>query len=132
MLKILFVILITSYDHNFKIYQTIRENGGWDEGRMIEIEKRLVKDKRESERIETEIMEQLQSDMNCRKSHSGFETKQEYQKEYHQKHREKSILYSQGYYRDYKDTLNLKAKEKITCECGCLIRKIYLAKHKKS
>ena len=51
-------------EYNFKIYQTIRDNGGWDNWRMIEIEKRLVKDKREADRIEQEWIEKIQADMN--------------------------------------------------------------------
>jgi len=51
-------------NHNCKIYQIMRENGGWNEWKMIEIEKRLVKDTREAERVEQEWIEKLQSNMN--------------------------------------------------------------------
>ena len=51
-------------EYNFKLYQTIRENGGWNEWKMIEIERRFIKDKREGDRIEQEWIEKLQADMN--------------------------------------------------------------------
>ena len=38
--------------HNFKVYQMISDNGGWDMFRMIEIEKYPCKDKREAQRRE--------------------------------------------------------------------------------
>ena len=104
--------------YNQKIYQIIRANGGWSEWRMIEIEKRIVKDKREAERIEQEFIEQLQSDMNCNKSYCGFETKQEYRQGYYQEHKEKFALHNKEYYQEHRDEIALKHKE-------------YLQKHKK-
>ena len=103
--------------HNQKIYQMIRDHLGWDNWRMIEIEKRIVKNKREAERIEQEFIEQLHSDMNIYKAHCGFETKQEYMKERYQEHRDEVVF---------------KNKEKITCECGCVIRNADLNRHKKT
>ena len=131
--------------HHLKFYQMIRDHLGWDNWRMIEIEKRIVKDKREAERIETEYMEQLQSDMNCKKAHNGFETQQEYKINYHQKNRDKIIFrmktYYQNnrdeyiskakeYYQDHRDEIALKSKEKITCECGTVVTKNGLSQHK--
>jgi hypothetical protein len=54
--------------HNEKLYCKIRECGGWDNWRMIEIEKRICIDKREAERIEQEWMEKLQSNLNTNKA----------------------------------------------------------------
>jgi hypothetical protein len=54
--------------HNTPIYKTIRDNGGWDNWKMIEIESRLVKDKREAERIEQEWIDKLKSNMNSQKA----------------------------------------------------------------
>jgi len=56
--------------YNFKLYQLIRENGGFDNWRMIEIHKQFCKDKRECERVEQGLIEQNVSDMNTRKSYS--------------------------------------------------------------
>lgn len=87
-------------DYTYKIYQTIRENGGWEEWRMIEIEKRIVKDKREAERIEQEWIDKLQSDMNSHKAYSGCETKVEYDKQYYKQ-----------YYLEHKEEVNEKRRQ---------------------
>ena len=67
--------------HHLQIYQTIREHGGWGEWKMLEIESRLVKDKREAERIEQEWIDKLKADMNSQKAFRG-ETRQETQRLY--------------------------------------------------
>ena len=50
--------------HNYKVYQMIRKNGGWDMFRMIEIEKYPCNDKQEAEKREFEIMKKLNASMN--------------------------------------------------------------------
>ena len=102
-----------SKKYNHKKYQMIRGNGGWDMFKMIEIEKFQCNDKREAEKRENEIMNELKANMNSIKSHCGYDTKNEYNKQYRI---------------DNKD----KIKEKITCECGCMIRRDNIAKHRKS
>ena len=62
--------------HHLQIYQTIKEYGGWDNWRMLEIESRLVKDKREAERIEQEYIDNLKANLNTCKAFRG-ETTQE-------------------------------------------------------
>jgi hypothetical protein len=55
---------ITSVHYNYKIYQTIRENGGWDNWKMIEIDRQICVDKSDSCRIEQRYIDELQSNMN--------------------------------------------------------------------
>jgi hypothetical protein len=50
--------------YNFKVYQMIRENGGWDEFEMIEIEKYPCNDKNECLARERYWKEQLKAKMN--------------------------------------------------------------------
>ena len=68
--------------HHLQIYQMIRDNGGWDNWKMLEIESRPVKDKREAERIEQEWIDKLKADMNTQKAF-GAETIEEYHKQYY-------------------------------------------------
>ena len=42
--------------HNYKVYQMIRKNGGWDMFRMVEIEKYPCNNKQEADKREFEIM----------------------------------------------------------------------------
>ena len=67
--------------HNLKIYQTIRENGGWDNWRMIEIKNQLCESKRHAEQIEQELLDQYKAKLNSQKAFCG-ETRQEYDKQY--------------------------------------------------
>ena len=50
--------------YNYKVYKTIRENGGWKMFKMIEIEKYPCKDRQEAERREHEIMKEYNPSMN--------------------------------------------------------------------
>ena len=79
--------------YNLKVYQMIRENGGWDAFKMIEVEKYPCKDRREAERRENEVMKEFKSNMNMRKSFSTEEENklymEEYNKNYYEIHKEK-------------------------------------------
>jgi hypothetical protein len=77
----------------------IRENGGWDTFRMIEVEKYPCNDRREADKRETEVMKDLQANMNMIKS---YVERKEYLKEHYikniesikerkKKHREDNI-----------------------------------------
>jgi len=51
-------------------------------------------------------------------------------KEYHIKNREILKKKRKEYYNKNKEKINLKSKVKIKCECGCMVVKSYLPKHK--
>jgi hypothetical protein len=51
--------------HNLKVYKTIRDNGGWENWSMIEIEKYPCNDKHEAEKRERYWIETLKSSLNC-------------------------------------------------------------------
>jgi len=93
-------------NYNLKVYQMIRDNGGFDRFKMIEVEKYPCKDKREAERREYEVMKELKANMNAIKSFLTEEERKEYNKEYF--------------------------KEKITCKCGCEVNKNSLKRHKRT
>ena len=71
-----------SSKHNYKLYQMIRDNEGWDSFRMVEVEKFPCNDKREAEKRETEVMKELKTNMNTYKSFTN-------KKEYSEKNKEK-------------------------------------------
>ena len=50
--------------HNYKVYQMIRKNGGWEAFKMIEIEKYPCNDKQEAEKREFEIIKEFNANMN--------------------------------------------------------------------
>jgi hypothetical protein len=89
---------------NFKLYQMIRCNGGWDCFKMIEVEKYPCKGKREAEKRENEIMKELRANMNAYKSFSTEEEKKAYNEEYYKTNKE--------YYKEYRENNKEKIKEK--------------------
>ena len=105
-------------DYNYKVYQMIRQNGGWDDFKMIEVEKYPCADKREAERRENEVMKELKASMNTNKSFRTKDELTECRKEY---------------FKDYRDNNKLKIqernKEKVKCECGCDVMKRCLNRH---
>jgi hypothetical protein len=131
---------------------------------MIEIEKRSVKDKREAERIEQELIEKMEADMNSARAF-GKKDMTEYFKEYYEEHREQKIAYATQYAQENSDKISdyqkdyrlenadkltehhrqyyldnkerwekaaEKRKEKVECECGCVVSKARFTTHKKS
>ena len=74
--------------YNLKVYQMIRENGGWDMFRMREVEKFSCNDKREAERRKIEVMKELKANMNTYRSFLTEEESKEYRKEYLKEWRE--------------------------------------------
>ncbi len=56
----------------------------------------------------------------------------EYQKEYYEDNKNKILEYGKEYYEDNKNKILEYKKEKITCDCGCIIRKGDISSHKKT
>ena len=73
---------------NLKLYSMIRENGGFEMFRMIEVEKYPCNDRREAEKREDELMKELKATMNKIKSFRTEEYKIQYKEEYKKKIKE--------------------------------------------
>jgi len=137
-----------------KIYNTIRENGGWDNWRMVILEElgevsfTEARIKEEEHRVklnanmnmvkcyrtEEEYLKQMKEWYNNNKEHVL-----NYKKEYCEKNKDKIKEYQQKnkehiaeQYKEYCEKNKEHIKEKITCECGCVIRKRDLTTHKKT
>jgi predicted GIY-YIG superfamily endonuclease len=135
--------------HNSKVYKTIRENGGFSEWTMIEIEKYPCNDKREALSRERYWYEFYKAQLNSVMMIITPEEKKEYQKQYNTDNadkmkqyqidnKEKIAEYYKQYNTDNADKLAEQAKkyrtenadkikeyqnQKITCECGAIIMK---------
>jgi hypothetical protein len=105
--------------YNFKLYQMLRDNGGWDMFKMVEVEKCPCNDKREAERRENEVMKQLKANMNARRAFLTQEEKIEVHKEYKNKYWEENKgrfseckkEYSKQYYDMHKENISEKGKQ---------------------
>ena len=112
----------TSKEYNHKVYQMIRENGGWEAFNMIEVEKYSCNDKREASRRENEVMKELKANMNTIKSYCSreetlergrqyFENNKESHKEYREKNKEMYKDLRKKYYEKNKSQLLEQQKE---------------------
>jgi hypothetical protein len=101
--------------YSLKIYQTIRDNGGWDNWKMIEIERRICVDKRDSERYEQKLIEELQADMNMIRAYRTEEENKEqikkHQKQYNEKNKEQIIEYQKQYREKNKEQMKEHQKQ---------------------
>jgi len=153
---------VNNKEFNKKLYQMVRENGGWEMFRMIEVEKYPCNDRREAERRETELMKELKASMNSVKSYLSDEEKKQIAKAYREEHKEQFKEQRKDYFVNYylmnkeqeteknklyyeKNTEKIKEKHKhyyqankdkrketIKCVCGCEISKCSYIRHKKS
>ena len=101
--------------HNFLVYQFIRNNGGWDNFVMIPIEQYSCNNKDELKIKERHHIDLLKPTLN--KNIPG-RTAKEYYKNYYEANREQ---------------INEKVKEKVICDhCGCELRRDTLKRHQKT
>jgi len=142
-----------SKKYNYKIYKTIREYGGWSNFKMIQIGTREQLNKREAEQIEEEYRVELKANMNTKRCYITEEQKKEKEKQHNKKYYEdnkETLIEQKKIYREnnkekiakkekeYKENnkekiaehRKEKRKEKVTCDCGCIIRKDDLTRHK--
>ncbi len=76
-------------EYNYKVYQFIREHGGWDNWNMIKIIEVDCEDKNELRYYEQLYISSLNPKLNCHKSYTTEEDRKEYQKEYRKENYEK-------------------------------------------
>jgi hypothetical protein len=122
--------------YNLKVYQIIRSNGGWQNWRMVPIKLIPNTTKREAEIREEELRVSLNATLNTHKAYQSEAEKKDYQYQYKQQYntdnKDTISIKNLKYKTDNKNILSIKRKEKLTCKCGCLVVRIYLARHQKT
>tara|TARA_R110000772_G_scaffold33141_1_gene80789 strand:- start:147 stop:704 length:558 start_codon:yes stop_codon:yes gene_type:complete len=82
-------------EYNFKVYKTIRENGGWNNFKMIEIGKQEQLTPQQAKQIEEQYRVELNANMNGRScfrtEEERIQLKKEYDKEYVQTDKAKTL-----------------------------------------
>ncbi len=99
--------------YNLKVYQFIREHGGWDNFDMVLVEKVNVNDGNELKKEERKWIEQLNSTLNCqlptrtRKEwcEDNKDKITERKKIYHEKNKDKIKEKHKQYYKDNKESI---------------------------
>ena len=135
--------------YNFKVYQTIREMGGWDNFQMVLVIKCPCDDKKELQAKEFEYQQLFDANMNTQSACSGIdpcdpeymkkylksyrEKYPSYRKEHYEKNPEKYKEYSKKHYEKNREEINKNRKKKVECEfCGFSLTKNNLRRHQKS
>lgn len=148
--------------YNLKIYQIMRENGGWDSFKIMIIKEYPCNSKTELLIEEDKLMKELKASLNQIKAYRTEEEKKEYIKSYNidhkdvikkyrEDHKDNLNEYNKQYYQDHKDDLKekqkeinkrtyqnnkekIKLKQLITykCECGYEIKNGSKSNHLKS
>ena len=126
--------------YNYYVYKFIRENGGWDNWDMIEVERFKAIDGDDARKKERYWIEQLRATLNSaipgrtQKEYDEIhkEHLEEKRKEWYEENKEILLKYRKEYYMNNKDIINEIKKIKIKCECGCEVSKQCLNKHIKS
>jgi len=103
--------------YEFKLYQCIRENHGWNNWSMIEIEKYPCSNYNEARKQERYWYELLNANLNTVNPSRS-------KKQYNVDHSDEINLTSKAYYRANKKTINERRNTAFICECGgnCTIR----------
>jgi len=156
--------------YNLKLYQTIRDNGGWDEWVMLKLHDFPCNEKYELNLEERRVIDLYKSKLNMliptrtkkkyyedNKEHINEKHKKyyednkekikeyfkEYNKKYYEENKEKESIRKKKYYDENKEKESIRKKkyyednkekinEKITCECGSIVKKRCIARHRKS
>jgi hypothetical protein len=97
--------------YNHKKYQYIRENGGWDEWNIIEIEKYPCNDGNEARAREEYWRCNFNSQLNSNRAYRTEQQRKEYTKEYYEKNKEKITEYHKQYGDKNKDYISKYHKQ---------------------
>jgi hypothetical protein len=145
-------------NYHYKVYEFIRNNGGWDNWEIIVIEEYSCNSFSDAIIKEREYYETLKPTLNSifpqRTNEEYKECKKQYNKEYYNENKQHYNEYNKEYYQNNKEKINEyhnenkqhyneyhkeyyqnnkeKINEKVICECGSEIRKRNLSEHLKT
>ena len=102
---------VTNRDHNDKKYQYIRNNGGWGEWNMIEVEKFPCNDGNEARAREEYWRCQFNSKLNSIRAYTTDVQRLEQMKQYNENNKDKYLEYQKKYYEIHKDNILEKRKQ---------------------
>ena len=127
-------------NYNLSLYQFIRDNGGWDNWDVIEIDKCNCLDFEEARKIERNYIEKLNATLNSdvpgRTFKEYLQINKDYfaniKKKYRDNHIEELKNYMKNWRKENKEKIKENKRKKITCECGCCVCIEVLNRHKKT
>ena len=109
-------------EYNSKLYKTIRDNGGWNNWRMVVIAEVDVESKRQAEIIEEEWRVKLNGNLNGKRCYRTEQEKTEQKREYYKNNTEKILKLNKERNKNNAEKIREQVKEwgkkKYNCECG--------------
>ena len=96
---------------NFKLYTMMRENGGFEMFKMIEVEKYPCNDRREADKRENEVMKELKSTMNKNRSFRTNQEIKENAKQYREINKEEILKKKKEYNEENKEKIKQNREE---------------------
>lgn len=122
-----------SKEYNAKNYQFIRANGGWEEWEMVLIENYPCNNNIEARAREEYLRCNFNAQLNMVRALRTKEEHIEIRKAYYENNKEERKEYNRQYWRNSKEIPSEnKKKEKIICECGCILAKMNMKDHLKT
>lgn len=98
--------------YNAKLYQSIRDNGGWEEFNMVVIKEFPCENRRQAEAEEDRCIREMKSYLNMHRAYVSEEEKLELAKKYREMNKEKIAEKNHKYYELNKENINDKRKDK--------------------
>ena len=89
--------------YNTKVYTSIRENGGWNNFKMVEIGKQEQLTPPQAKQIEEQYRLKLNVDMNDRRCFRTEEERKEYDKKYNKEWRKNNPEHIKKYIKDWRE-----------------------------
>tara|TARA_R110002153_G_scaffold24839_1_gene78924 strand:+ start:359 stop:907 length:549 start_codon:yes stop_codon:yes gene_type:complete len=118
--------------YNTKKSKTIRDNGGFENWRMVPLELMENTTKFEAECREEVVRCELQAKLNSQKASCGGLTPQEYRKQYYDEHIDHILQNVKKYQKENKEQIREHKLQKIDCPCGCQYTHSNKIRHEKS
>jgi len=119
-------------EYNCKKYHEIRENGGWSNFKMVEIGFRENLTLREAQKIEEEYRVEHRAKLNDRKCFTTEDERKQIHKEWRKNNPDKLKIHNKEKWERHGEKYNARVLEKVECECGAVVARGCLSRHKKS
>lgn len=111
--------------YTFKVYEMIKENGGWDKSEMIPIEEYECENNTQARIREEYWRREYDAKMNSRKAYISKQEYDEIQKEPNKERCKKWYIDNQAHIIEYRKTI-------INCECGSNVKILHYSRHIKT
>jgi hypothetical protein len=115
--------------YNYPVYRFIRDNGGFNNWTIVKIRDVVCKDKYELVAEERKEFEKLGATLNDRYPQRS---RKEVNKTHYEKNKEKISEKQKEYKEKNKEKISNQNKENVKCECGSVVTKVNLSRHKKT